>query len=470
LTIHMQLLFVFALVFACFADEEVNDPDVTVLTEENFSSFLEQNDFVLVEFYAPWCGHCKKLAPEYARAATALKNSGSPVKLAKVDATVEAALGEKYGVKGYPTLKFFRGGDSIEYEGGRTEAEIVNWVTKKSGPPSKALSTQAEVDSFLASVGTRVLAFVSDDSEPAWSKAAGSDKTQAFAFGHVADSSLFNGKTAGSAELHKEGEEVKSFSGEFTTENLVAWVLAEGFPLVDELSQDSWTRAQASGLDLLAIFQNTKDNEVALELAKAYKGNLVVTVSDQVGIASRWGSSGNVVPTIIYVNNKESNPTFVVWNEDANLEVNLENAKAFVEGSRDGSYDTYIKSEPLPENNDGPVTVLVGKNFDSIVYAEKDVLVEFYAPWCGHCKKLAPVFDELGESYKDDSNLVIAKMDATANGTPKGVSIAGFPTLIFFDANNKQHAYDGERDLESFQHWLEVNRVTKSSAGEKIDL
>lgn len=184
--------------------------------------------------------------------------------------------------------------------------------------------------------------------------------------------------------IYRLGEDVKTFDGELTAEALLTWVLAEGFPLVDELSQDSWMRAQTGSLDLLAVFLAKGDADstsAALEVAKAYKGNLVVTTSEQVGIASRWGASGNLVPTVIYVLNKGGQPSFVVWNEDTKAELNAENLKAFVEGARDGTYDSWIKSEPVPENNDGPVTVLVGKNFNEIVHQKKDVLVEFYAPW-----------------------------------------------------------------------------------------
>jgi len=468
----MQLFFLFAVVFATvYADAE--DPDVVVLTTDNFDDFIKTNDFVLVEFYAPWCGHCKKLAPEYSVAATQLKTSGSAVKLGKVDATVESSLGERFQVKGYPTLKFFRSGEPVEYEGGRTATEIVNWVTKKSGPPSKTLASQADIDAYTGATGTRVLAFVSGANEETYIKAAKGDKVQAFSFAHVTDSALFGGKKEGTIELHKDGEDVKTYEGALSAEEISTWVVGEGFPLVDELSQDSWTRAQAGSLDLLAVFSKKDDTATAaaaLSVAKAFKGNLVVTSSDQTGIASRWGSSGNVVPTVIYVSNKGGQPSFVIWNEDAKAELNAENLKAFVDGSRDGTYDSWIKSEPVPENNDGPVTVLVGKNFNEIVHDKKDVLVEFYAPWCGHCQKLVPIYDELGAAYKDDSNVVIAKIDATANGTPKGVSVQGFPTLIFFDAEGKQVQYDGERELDAFKKWIEAHRASKPSTNEKSDL
>ena len=84
------------------------DEGVLVLTDANFDEEIAKHDNLLVEFYAPWCGHCKKLVPEFIAAAEVLVKNDPPLFLAKVDATVETATAEKYGIQGFPTLFFFK--------------------------------------------------------------------------------------------------------------------------------------------------------------------------------------------------------------------------------------------------------------------------------------------------------------------------------------------------------------------------
>ncbi|RYH25573.1 hypothetical protein EON65_15510 [archaeon] len=105
---------------------------VIELTDANFDALvLESNDHWLVEFYAPWCGHCKKLAPEWEQAAGRLAPQG--VKLGAVDATVHTDLAQKYGIKGFPTIKLFGAGSKSgmpqDYQGAREADAIVDFAT-----------------------------------------------------------------------------------------------------------------------------------------------------------------------------------------------------------------------------------------------------------------------------------------------------------------------------------------------------
>ena len=110
-----------------------NEKDVIELTDDNFDStvFNDENMW-LIAFYAPWCGHCKKLLPEWTAAATQLRGT---VKIAKVDATVHQKLAQKYQIQGYPTIKVFAPGKGDkkveEYEGPRDTSGIVQYALNK---------------------------------------------------------------------------------------------------------------------------------------------------------------------------------------------------------------------------------------------------------------------------------------------------------------------------------------------------
>ena len=137
----MHPLLPLRLLLACVALAAVataNDKDntssaVTVLTFANFMTTLESNPYILVEFYAPWCGHCKELAPKYERAADILLEHESPVVLAKLDATepIFESIGQELQVQGYPSLKFFRDGKfAVDHQGGQETEELVAWCEK----------------------------------------------------------------------------------------------------------------------------------------------------------------------------------------------------------------------------------------------------------------------------------------------------------------------------------------------------
>jgi len=138
----------------------------------------------------------------------------------------------------------------------------------------------------------------------------------------------------------------------------------------------------------------------------------------------------------------------------------MPNLKKFLTAFSQNLLEAYLKSEPVPATQ-GAVKVAVAKNFNELVVENtKDVLVEFYAPWCGHCKKLAPVFDELGEKMvADGANVDIVKMDATANDVPAGYDVRGFPTLFWVPGDTKKVTpYNGGRELADFVKFIDANK------------
>ncbi|KAI6674554.1 hypothetical protein NL676_002460 [Syzygium grande] len=232
--------------------------DVLVLTEENFDKEVGQDRAALVEFYAPWCGHCKKLAPEYEKLGSSFRKAKS-VLIGKVDCDEHKSLCSKYGVSGYPTIQWFPKGslEPKKYEGPRTVEALAEFVNNEGG--------------------------------------------------------------------------------------------------------------------------------------------------------------------------------------------------------------TNVKISAVPSS----VAVLTSDNFNEIVLDKtKDVLVEFYAPWCGHCKALAPTYEKVAAAFKSEEDVVIANLDADKYkdlGEKYGVS--GFPTLKFFPKNNKDgEEYDGGRDLDDFVNFINEKCGTSRDA------
>lgn len=114
---------------------------------------------------------------------------------------------------------------------------------------------------------------------------------------------------------------------------------------------------------------------------------------------------------------------------------------------------------------------LIPSNFDNVVLKSgKPTLVEFFAPWCGHCKNLAPVYEELAQSYATSKNVQIAKVDADAErDLGKRYGVQGFPTLKWFDGkSDKPVDYDGGRDLESLTKF--ISEKTGVKAKKKLEM
>jgi len=462
----MKCLIFLALFVSAYCEVK-EDEGVLVVTTDNWDEAVPNDGIVLVEFYAPWCGHCQSLAPEYVKAAAKLKEKNSEIKLAKVDATVETKLAEKYGVQGFPTLKFFKKGAVIEYGGGRTESEIVQWLEKKTGPPATELESAEKVASFVADRDVAVLGFFADkESELAKAYIAAADSVDDISFGIAAPA-------AGSAYdvtedkiiVVKKFDDLRAdYTGAATADDIKSFVRGESIALVTEFTDEAAPKIFGGDIKshlLLFISKKSESFKATLDTftsaAKAFKGKVLfiyinTDVEDNSRILEFFGLKAADAPTMRLIKLEGDMTKFVPENKD----LTEESFTTFVQSFLDGKLKPHLMSAEVPEDWDKEgVKVLVGKNFAEVAYnKEKNVFVEFYAPWCGHCKQLAPIWDKLGEKYKDDKDTIIAKMDSTANEV-EDVKIQSFPTLKYFPKDGPVIDYSGGRTFDDFVKFIE---------------
>jgi protein disulfide-isomerase A1 len=469
-TFLMKLFIVLAalVAFACASN-------VITLTGDTFDQALEDNQLLLVEFYAPWCGHCKKLAPEYETAADTLAAAGDVGKLAKVDCTEEQELAQRFGIRGYPTLKLFVGGNGAapkEFNGERTADGIVSYLRKKAEPAVFKVDSVDALNDLIAKDGSIAVLYSDDSSAAASFEKVGAD-LESFTFAQVADAAVAEamGAATGKIVLYRDFSEsnVELDAGS-DAEAIKSFVNDNGFPPVVEIGQESYQRLSALAKPVLVFVNDDAETDkeewhkILNEAAEQFP-TISFTWGPKAALGravEAFGGTGTVFPTIIgmktpALNDADGNPMQNIPQqfsiaEDGDL--TRESLLAFAASVADGSVQPFKKSEPVPEDNSGPVTVLVHKNFDEYVKEGNGVFVKFYAPWCGHCKSLAPVWEELGEAFAANNNVVIAKMDATANFVPERFDVKGFPTLVWIGADGTDVVYDGERTLEALSAFV----------------
>ncbi|KAK6786019.1 hypothetical protein RDI58_014544 [Solanum bulbocastanum] len=428
---------------------------VLTLDHTNLTETVAKHNFIVLEFYAPCLVNWN-----YEKAASELSSHDPPIVLAKYDASDEAnrELSKQYEIQGFPTIKILRdGGKKVqEYNGPREAAGIVSYLKKQVGPASAEIKSKEDATNLIDEKSIFVVGIFPDPSgEKFENYLTLAEKLRGEVdFAHTVDAKhLPRGGPVNKPTLRllKPFDELFVDFEDFQVDAMEKFISESSIPIVTIFDNDPnnhpyvnkfFEGTNAKVLDLRAvmllldlIFQRqailgfshefysynlallfvnfssdfdafkSKYNDVAV----LYKGNgvsfLLGDVEAGQGAFEYFGLKPEQAPVIIIMDTEEQKYVKDHVEPDA--------IAAYLKDYKDGKLKPHVKSQPIPEVNDEPVKVVVRDTLQDMVYnSGKNVLLEFYAPWCGHCKSLAPILDEVAVSFESDPDVLIAKLDS----------------------------------------------------------
>lgn len=379
---------VYALLVGCalatLAVAHDEDTQSILLNTDNFQSEIDGSNY-FVMFFAPWCGHCKKLAPTWSKLAEQKKeDSVTTVKIGRVDCTIDGNLCSEQDVTGYPTLKFFKSGSSseeaVKYRGARDLDALNSFVREQLG-------------------------------------------------------------------IEEED-----------TDESVAEPPKPSSPLV-ELTDDTFAKHISSGKHFVKFFAPwcghcTKLAPTWEELAKTLEHDASISISkidctQYRPICTDFEVKG--YPTLLWIEDGKKIEKYSGARSHDDL-------KAYIIKMAGG-----LKLDEGAENIDGAekdntsvVLQLSQPDFQHAI--EKGItFIKFYAPWCGHCMRLAPTWEQLAEKFVGTDAVKIAKVDCTLEVNKElcgDQDVNGFPTVFIYKNGEKLSEYNGNRSLDDLHDFV----------------
>ncbi|XP_031501253.1 protein disulfide isomerase-like 1-6 [Nymphaea colorata] len=423
---------------------------VVELNNDNTERIVGSNEYVLVMGYATWCARSAELMPHFAQAANSLKEMGSSLVLAKVDAERYSKAATFLGVKGFPTLLLFVNGTAQPYTGGFTGEELVIWATKKTGAPVVRLSSKVEAQKFLNKHQTFVIGLFENFEVPSheeFVKAAISNNDIQFV--ETSDVKvaeiLYPGipsKSSFVGFVKSEPEKFVAFEGALKEELILKFTEENKFPLVTVLTELNAPRVYGSLTNLqVFIFAEVDDYQSLLpflqNVARKFKSKIMFIYVDP--------AEENLAKPILSLFGLETEEPIALSHDykhglkyllDSKL--TMSSLEEFCSGLLSGTLLPFYKSEPVSENND-IVQKVVGKTFDIVVLENtQNVLLEVYTPWCINCDVTSKQVEKLAKYFKGQPDLIFARIDASTNEHPK-LQVDDFPTLLFYPAGDKSN-------------------------------
>ncbi|KAL3891459.1 hypothetical protein ACJMK2_003721 [Sinanodonta woodiana] len=391
---YLLLLALPLVIVHCYDSHSSN---AVLYTQENFDEIIkDKKHFVM--FFAPWCGHCKRLSPTWDELAKRYNSEDSDVTIAKVDCTVDTKVCADQQVRGYPTMKFF------------------NMEQNKNVVPYRG---NRDLDSLLRFVVEELT------------------------------------KDEGEEEDKKPEEDIKKFF---------------------ELDSDNFEKVTERGDHFIKFYapwcghcQQLAPTWQQLASSDLIDGLMVekVDCTAHRALCSRIGIRG--YPTLLWFRDGEKIDEYTGGRSLEDLmnyaaEMMRKKIRSPMAGNEPEVVPKKVIEEILEEGNNDkdkpnePVLSLNTNNFDETI-SEDLTFVQFFAPWCDYCKRLAPTWDELGKKYADVEEIKIAKVDCTqSHDLCFEYNVKSYPTLLLFRNGAKIEEYLKERDLDALSQFVETKK------------
>ncbi|XP_019900138.1 protein disulfide-isomerase isoform X2 [Esox lucius] len=414
---------------------------VLLLTKEHFNRALQQHNQLLVHFFAPLSGDSQRLDLLFRGAVEQL--TGLDVKLGVVDVSKETKLAKELNATTPPPLRLYESGDRynpVHCPVFQSSASIVTWLKRRAGPSADIIADLDQSDRFVASEELVVLGLFKDV-EQGYVKlfyAAACDLPD-LSFSVTQNQNVF-GKydiIHDSVLLLRQSEVVQVFevTSQTSKEDLISFISVYQLELVTEYNGQTASR----------ILSSTVVNHAILFVNKTDEGFPTVHSAFQAAAAIYRGQTLDM-PTIT----------------------------AFCQSYLEGKAQPKMQSEVEPADWDlKPVKQLVGQTLERVAFnPDKTVFIMFYLPYSAESRSLFPLWEELAQHFLDRQEIVIARIDASANDINLSMR-ERYPTLRLFPALHAERvvAYSGRRTLNNLVQFVEkeMKRAKKERVQEEKD-
>ena len=446
----LLLLISFSSIISVHDDDIIDsfpiENDIMILTDTTFDKAIEKYENIFVAFYAPWCGHCQKLLPELEKVAEILSKEN--IIVAKVDATKEKNLSNKYKIVSYPTLKFFKENTSIKYTGKKKQKDLIEWARKMASPPVTYLKSLESIEKMKNENNVSVIYFGKEEKDIKIFKTL-SVKNIDIPFAIVEDEKIaqlykavpksvvvlkkFDEKRKDIINFDekklenfiKKNSEQKVFSFTNKNINLIFNKNKPAFVYFGRKGDLNWKKV-ASTIEKLAYNVENDLIFIMTEINEGYGKN----------IAERIKLRSNEIPCIMILDVKIN---IDKYKYTGNYE--YDDLVNFIDNWEKGLINKYLRSEKAPKHNKGNVFILVGDTFKrEVIENDDDVMVLFYNPVNNDNMIMLRLYDEVADKLVTlNPDLILAKIDMSENEIDSFV-IHEYPTVKFFPGNRKYSA------------------------------